>query len=268
MIEHTVEAGVLRVGRAGARWLSTGVRGGIRVADAAYNVSVPADFDRSDLERYAAERLDRAGFDGRGPVFLTGVDLAHARGARSGPVTVVATAGLSNPAALPLDGEATDAGDPDPDARNPVDPDGDARNSGHPDVEGGALDPEDADSDHDAAPPGTVNLVVVTDRALDDGALPSLLATAVEAKTATLLGTAGFTGTTSDAVAVGCDPEGEPTRFAGSATTLGKATRACVRDAVRASLRSRYADRDRPTAVADAEYGTVTREPSTVFVPR
>ena len=123
------------------------------------------------------------------------------------------------------------------------------------------------DGTTDVPPPGTVNLLVVTSRALDDAGLVTLLATAVEAKTATLLAETGFPGTTSDAVVVGCDPEGERARFAGSATPVGAAARACVRDAVGASLRSRYSDGEIPETVAAAEYGVRTTRSTESFAP-
>ena len=226
----TVADGVLRF--AGPdRWLATGPAGGYRTAPAAYNVSVPEGFDRTDLETYVGERRERAGFETAGPTLLTGVALTHARGASAASVTVVATVGLSNPAALPMEPVATA---------------GDGRSSGEV---------------------GTVNLLVGTSRALDRGALATLLATAVEAKTATLQSLTGFTGTTSDAVVVGCQSAGESAAFAGSGTAVGAATRACVREAVRASLRARHADREIPDSVSDAEHGVRTDERATVFEP-
>lgn len=234
MFESEVAAGVLRVRRPGVRWLSTGFSGGYERADAAYNCTVPEGFDRTDLSAYVAERRERAGFPEAGPAMLTGVEVRHARRARLDGVEAVATAGVSNPAALPMDGEQG---------------------------------PQRADATSDDPPrPGTVNLLVGTTRALADGALATLLATVVEAKTATLLAETGFTGTTSDAVVVGSDPSGEPAAFAGSATPVGRAARVCVRDAVRASLAARYGgssdgsdggegDEAIPESVASAEYG-------------
>lgn len=246
MFEATVRDGVCRLAGPEARWLATGWDGGYATADGAINVSVPEGFDRTDLADYVAARRERAGFDGGGPALLTGVDQTHARGARAGTVTVVATAGLSNPAALPV-GEST------------------CRCTG----EGST--PQDTPGPERAADsgfrPGTVNLLVGTTRSLSDGALATFLATAVEAKTATLAAETGFTGTTSDAVAVGCDRSGHPAAFAGSATAVGEATRACVRDAVRASLASRYPDGDVPARVADAAHGTVTTGRPTRFRP-
>ncbi|WP_254839128.1 adenosylcobinamide amidohydrolase [Natronomonas marina] len=219
----------LTLRRPGTRWLSNGFDGGYRTADAAHNLTVPEGFDRTDLDAYAAERL---GESPAGPTLLTGVSQRHARGARRGPVTAVATAGLSNPAALPMD--------PSADAP-PADPETDWR-------------------------PGTVNVFVGTTAALDSGGLAGLLATAVEAKAATLLDAAGVPGTTSDAVAVGCDPTGEPSAFAGSATAVGGAARACVREAISASLQARY-DGESPPTPTEARYGVSTDAAAEVFEP-
>ncbi|PSQ28181.1 adenosylcobinamide amidohydrolase [Halobacteriales archaeon QS_9_67_15] len=240
MFESEISADVLRARRPGTRWLSTGFSGGYETADAAYNCTVPEGFDRTNLSEYVAERRERAGFDGAGPAMLTGVAQRHARRARLDGVEVVATAGASNPAALPTDGESV-----------------------------GATVAEDAEPDGDGPPrPGTVNLVVGTTRALPDGALATLLGTAVEAKTATMLAETGFTGTTSDAVVVGTDPAGESAAFAGSATPVGHAARVCVRDAVRASLRARYERADTtdsvPESVSAADYGVVSEGRATV----
>lgn len=238
MFDATVRDGVLRVTAPGVRWLSTGWAGGFCDADAAYNVSVPEGWSRTDLDAYVRERRERAKFPTDGPALLTGVDLTHLRGARSGSVVVYATAGVSNPAALPMEADG----------------------------EGSADLPTETHA-------GTVNLIVGTTRTLDDAAVANLLAVAVEAKTATLLATTGFPGTTTDAVVVGTRPNGTETTFSGSATPVGAATRACVRDAVRASLESRYTDPDEdanrglPESIADAKYGTSTTRKAEVFAP-
>lgn len=239
MYESQVREGVLRVARPGTRWLSTGVAGGLRDADAAYNISVPEGWTRRDLRAYVERRRERAGFAEAGPALLTGVDLEHLRAARSGPVVVYATAGLSNPAALPM---------------VPASP-----------VAEGAV--EDADDASSNPPAGTVNLLVGTGRSIDDAALASLLAVVVEAKAATLLAETGYPGTTTDAAIVGTAPDGEPARFTGSATPVGAAARACTREAVRASLHSRYADRSLPESVDEAAHGTSTERRAEVFRP-
>ncbi len=230
--ETTKTDGVLQARRPATDWLSTTWDGGFETADATYNVTVPAGWDRTDLDDYVDQRRRRAGFDAPGPTMLTGVDQVHARGARLGSVSAIATCGLSNPTTLPMDPTN--------------EPSGEA---------------------NERRPPGTVNLIVGTTRALDPGGLANLLAVVVEARTATLLAETGFTGTTTDAVVVGCDPAGDPASFSGSATSVGADTRAAVRDAIRASLRSRYPEADYPASVADAAYGTITSREATVFTP-
>ncbi|QGX95058.1 adenosylcobinamide amidohydrolase [Haloplanus rallus] len=213
VFETTVRDGVARLARPGTRWLSTGHDGGERTAPAAYNVTVPEGWERTDLATYVAERLDAAGFDGAGgPALLTGVAQRHARRARLGSVEAVATAGVSNPAALPVGGDT------------------------------GSTIPEGGDDTAGPDGPGTVNVVVGTARSLAPGALANLLTVAAEAKAATLLERVGVPGTTTDAVVAACDPTGEAAAFSGSATPVGSAARACVRDAVDASLASRYPD--------------------------
>jgi adenosylcobinamide hydrolase len=230
VFEATVRDGVCRLARPDTRWLSTGHGGGERSGSAAYNCTVPEGWSRTDLDAYVAERLDAAGFSRDGPALLTGVDQRHARRARLGPVEAVATAGVSNPAALPVDPEPKVVADA----------------------------PTDDDGRHYA---GTVNVVVGTTRALAPGALPNLLTVAAEAKAATLLELVGVPGTTTDAVVAACDPGGDPAAFSGSATAVGGAARACVRDAVAASLESRHPDGDYGV---DGEAGVVTDERAAV----
>ncbi|WP_175501366.1 adenosylcobinamide amidohydrolase [Halogeometricum limi] len=232
MFESTVRDGVLRLRRPKTRWLSTGHAGGESLGPVAYNVSVPEGWDDRDVDGYVERRLAAAGFERPGPTLLTGVSMRHARRARLGPVEAVVTAGVSNPAALPVDGEL---GRP-------------ARGT-----------PPD---DH----AGTVNVLVGTTRSLGPGALANLVAVAAEAKATTLLSRAGVPGTTTDAVVAACDPAGDRASYSGSATDVGGAARACVRDALCASLDSRYAEDDggATAAAADAPYGVVTDERASV----
>ena len=239
--------GVLQVSRPDTEWLSTGWNGGRCRADYTYNVSVPEGWERTDLRAYVDERLERAGFestaaDATGPTLLTGVDIDDARGARRGPVTAYATAGVSNPAALPMEPDSAEG------------PAGNKNNADESSLEPGR---------------GTVNVIVGTTRALAPGALANLIAVAAEAKATTLLAETGFPGTTTDAVVVGHDPSGPPTDFSGSGTEVGAATRACVRDALREALRVHYTDSDvaRPESVADAAYGVSTDARAEVFRP-
>jgi len=236
VFDATVRDGVCRLARPDTRWLSTGHAGGERMGSAAYNCTVPEGWHRTDLDAYVADRLDAANFDdgADGPALLTGVDQRHARRARLGPVEAVATAGVSNPAVLPVD-TAEDS----------------IRSAGD--------DSLPTTDDHHA---GTVNVVVGTTRALAPGALPNLLTVAAEAKAATLLELVGVPGTTTDAVVAACDPAGDPAQFSGSATAVGTAARACVRDAVAESLASRYPDGD--YGVDDPDSGVVTDARATV----
>ncbi|MFA1610336.1 adenosylcobinamide amidohydrolase [Halobellus rubicundus] len=244
MFEATVREEVCRLRRPGTRWLSTGHDGGESRADAAYLVSVPEGWDDVDVAGYVARRRRAAGFAGApdapldaAPALLTGVSMRHAHRARLGPAEAVVTAGLSNPAALPVPDES----------------DGD-------DARGGTLDADgdDRDDRDDERHIGTVNVVIGTTRSLAPGALANLVAVAAEAKAATLLPGTGVPGTTSDAVLAACDPAGERAAFSGSATAVGSAARACVRDALLAALESRYDSEDPPKSVVAAEYGTVT----------
>ncbi|MFW5957431.1 MAG: adenosylcobinamide amidohydrolase [Natronomonas sp.] len=234
MFEAVVRDGILRLHREGSSWLSTGWNGGISRGAVAYNISVPEGWDRIDVEAYVAERRRRAGFNSEGPTLLTGVDLDHLRGARLGSVEVYATAGISNPAALPMDPET--AGSP-------------------PGT--GSADPPD--------PPGTVNVIAGTTRSIGTAALANLLSVVVEAKAATLLAETGYPGTTTDAAIVACDPTGADHEYTGTATTIGRAARACTRDAVLASLRSRYPDGEYPPSVESAAHGVSTDCAADVF---
>jgi len=235
--EATVRDGALRWRREATRWLSSGWRGGYSESPAAYNLTVPEEWSERDLDGYVRERRGRAGFEAPGPTLLTGVDVNHARGARCGPVTALATAGVSNPAELPIGTDADGSG------------------------------PESGGEKRAARLSGTVNLLVHTSRALTDGALASLLALVAEAKAATLLATVGVPGTTSDAAVVGCGRAGPPAAFAGSATEVGACGRACVREAIRAGLAARYPDGEWPRGVADAEHGVRTDRRAEVFEP-
>jgi adenosylcobinamide hydrolase len=255
----TVREGVCRLRRPGTRWLSTGFSGGTSRGPAAYVATVPEGWPETDLDAYARTRRERADFPAAGPTLLTGVDVRHARRARAGPVEAVATAGVSNPAALPVPVPA-DAG-----SVGPAPAVADAAGSGDGTADDGAG--EGAGGGHsDGDGVGTVNVVVGTTRSLPAGALANLVAVAAEAKAAALLARVGVPGTTTDAVVAACDPAGERARFSGSATPVGAAARACVRDAVLASLEARYAATDEsvPTSVQRAEHGVVTRTETAV----
>lgn len=241
MFETIRREGVLELRRTGTEWLSTGWEGGRCRADAAHSLTVPEGWEPADLGADVADRLRAAGFERDGPVLLTGVDVGHARGARLGPVEAVATAGVSNPAALPV---------PDPWTETA------ATATGAGDGTTSGTEPPD---------PGTVNLVVGSRRALGEAALANLLTVAAEAKAATLSALVGVPGTTSDAVVVATNPDGETSEYSGSATEVGAAARVCVRDAVSAALVARYPDREMPEGVDEATHGIVADERASVF---
>lgn len=241
VFETTVRDDVCRLARPGTRWLSSGWNGGDSVGPAAYNITVPEGWPETDLDAYVDSRLTDAGFEAAGPTLLTGVSQDHARRARLDDVEVVATAGLSNPAVLPVETTGSD------DTTATTDADGTTTAS-------------TTGSDTHA---GTVNVIVGTTASLAPGALANLLAIAAEAKAATLLAVTGVPGTTTDAVVAASDPDGPTERFSGSATPVGRAARACVRDALLASLGSRYAEESIPT-VEEAPYGVVTDVRATV----
>lgn len=257
---------VLALERPGTEWLSTGWNGGRWRVSRAYNVSVPEGWRPWIIGPDVERRLASAGFEESGPTLLTGVDMRHARAARCGPVIVVATAGVSNPAALPADPAGGDllADQPAVERR-----DDHSRDESPPAPSTDTAIDDNVDGEEPKRG-GTVNLLVGTSLTLSEGALANLLTVVGEAKATTLLARTGFPGTTTDAVVVGHDPTGDPVAFSGSATRVGAATRACVREAVTAALDARYGprtDESVPESVNDAQYGTSTDVRAAVFEP-
>ena len=240
VFETAVTDGVRQVRRQHTDWLSTGIGGGRQRADEAYNITVPAGWNNTTLDAYIEQRVTAAGFAADGPALLTGVGQQHARRAVCGSVAALVTAGLSNPAALPARSDADSA----------------------------TTTTAEQTDDDPAGRHGTINIILVTTRALSAATQASLLAGVAEAKAATLVAKTGFTGTTSDAVIVGSDPDGEPARFAGSATTVGQAARACVREGLTAAIAARYPNQEYPRSVADADHGATTTATATVSTPK
>lgn len=227
MFDWTQRGSVFQIYNPEARWLSTGWNGGYSDADAGYNVSVPEGWERTDLDSYISEQRDAHNFSTAGPALLTGVNLSHIRGARSGPITVFVTAGMSNPAALPM----TASEDPSFSSKTP----------------------------HQ----GTVNIIACSEQSLTDAGMATLLSVIAEAKATTLLHLTGFPGTTTDAIIVGSHQRDTQEPFAGSSTTVGQSARICVRDAVKAALASRSSQI--PDSVDEAEYGVTTTGNADVF---
>jgi len=258
MFEATVRDEILQLRCPETRWLSTGWNGGEHTANVAYNISVPEGWKRTDIDDYIAERLADAAFEEDGPTLLTGVDMKHLRGARLGPAVVYATAGVSNPAALPVDqGSLNGETEPRPAIAG-------SESGTEPAAQAVSTDKMDRQQGQGN---GTVNLIVGVDRQLSAGGRANLLTVVAEAKAATLLGLVGIPGTTTDAVIVGHSTEGDTVEFTGSATPVGESVRACVREALAASLASRYADTPMPQSVVEAEYGVTTDQQAEVFLP-
>lgn len=180
---------------------STVTGGGIGRRSALLSLRVPRNFDCGNpaaLVRAAARRLGLGGVTG----FLTALDLRRAavlEDARSG-VLVVVTAGAGN---------ATTPG------RSAI----------------------------ASATPGTINVMALIDARLPIAALVTTAAVITEAKTLALLEAgvrladgAPATGTSTDALAVGCTGTGRYHPYAGPVTPLGSAVGALVTRAVTMSL--------------------------------
>lgn len=84
---------------------------------------------------------------------------------------------------------------------------------------------------------GTINIMIISDRTLDDCGLANAIMTVTEAKTAALRdhGVPG-TGTTSDAVLIACPAEGEKCLWSGTGSDHGISMATAVRRAVGASI--------------------------------
>ncbi len=228
MFETTHNEGVLQLAYRNAKWVSSGWNGGITTAHSAYNISVPDPWEHTDLGTYEENRRSQAGFSTPGPSLFTSVSLEHAYITTDYPVSVIATAGLSNPTNY----------------QSPT-----SRSSG--------------DSANREAR-GTVNLLLGIERNLPDHCLIEVLCGAIEAKTLTLLQETGIPSTTTDAAIAGCTQTDEELQFAGSATDLGQAVRRCTRDAILASLHSNYPNQQYPSDETDATYGITLTGTTTV----
>ena len=181
------------------------LNGGLGQVRSIINCQVPTDYDHAnpdEILRLRAEALDISG-----PVvgLLTAVDLENLAISTSivskRSLLTIATAGLSN-AARP--GEAT---------------------------------PKDR--------AGTINLIIVYEGDMTEGCMVNAIMTATESKCATLeeldvrtkMTRTRATGTSTDTVTLCCMGEGNPLRYAGSATKIGRALGETVQTSIRDSLR-------------------------------
>jgi len=230
----------LRLRRPETRWLSTGWGGRLR-ADAAYNVSVPEGFDRTDLGAYRDdERLARAGFKSEEdpPTLFT----RRFDGPRVRRTSRIGRRVRDRRAVEP--GDVADGSD------------GSDRSDGRC----WRLGARRRGVDRGTAPatrygqPGSRNDAAARRRR---GGEPRRGRGRGEGRDVARDG-----GRAGDDERRG-GRRRRPDRgaaFSGSATPVGAAARVCVRDAVRASLRSRYPDGDLPGPAADAEHGVVADE--------
>lgn len=196
------ESLLLRSGRPLRFVASTVVGGGIGTSKAVLSVRVERNFDCADPAGLLRRRAAALGLRGRFIGFLTALDLRRAAllEAAESRVLVLVTAGTSN-AATP--------------GRSRV-------------VHAGA---------------GTINITALIDGALSPAALVAAVAVVTEAKTLALL-EAGVrapdggvaTGTSTDAIAIGCTGEGTYHEYAGPVTLIGHTLGRLVTAALRLSL--------------------------------
>ncbi|MEM3366504.1 MAG: bifunctional adenosylcobinamide hydrolase/alpha-ribazole phosphatase CbiS [Candidatus Methanomethyliaceae archaeon] len=180
---------------------SAPVNGGVKVSQRIVVLKVDKNFSE-DPERYFKSRAESFG-SGEVVCLMTAADLTKLQVTeRHGGVHVVAlvTAGISN---------ATSIGDRFP-----------------------------------SETIGTINTLILVDNDLTEGCMANIIMTATEAKCKALssldVRSASSkevaTGTSSDAVLVASTGAGEPLRYAGSATELGRLVGECVEEAVRKAV--------------------------------
>ena len=97
------------------------------------------------------------------------------------------------------------------------------------------------------SPFGTINIIIISSETLSEGAIAGTIITATEAKTRALIDKGlEFTGTTSDAVIVAYENngEGEPILYSGPATPFGNRVAKLVRLGVKEALKAHYGSDD------------------------
>lgn len=226
-IQHTDRAVVLGFDREVAVLSSASVGGGLFRARLLVNMKTDAArVMRSTPGELVAAFLSEQGLEGPAVGMLTSADLAWAqfvlRDDRGVAVLAVVTAGTSN-------------------ALNS------AESTGSPYLGDGApLPPGNAPDTGFATPLGTINIILVTNRALTQEAMVGSVIVATEAKSAALFDLqvrsvvtgSQATGTGTDTVAVVSGLE-DPIRYAGGHTRYGQLLGEAVYEGVRRSLRKR-----------------------------
>ncbi|MGZ4905119.1 MAG: adenosylcobinamide amidohydrolase [Halobacteriota archaeon] len=94
---------------------------------------------------------------------------------------------------------------------------------------------------------GTINIIIISSETLSEGAIAGTIITGTEAKTRALIDKGlEFTGTTSDAVIVAYENngEGEPILYSGPATPFGNRVAKLVRLGVKEALKAHYGSDD------------------------
>lgn len=202
---HWVDGFPLLAWRAERPWLAVSsavTGGGIGLRHWLFNATVCSGYDRDDPEQHVAELARELGLHGPGVGLLTAVDVRRAVRTVDGPVSAVVTTGVGVPIM--------------------------------------AAAPETAGAPE---PVGTINIVCAIRPRMSEAALVNLVATATEAK-AQALAEAGVpgTGTCTDAVALLCEPDGEPDPYGGPRSRVGASLARAVHAAVRTGLADGAAD--------------------------
>ncbi len=182
---------------------STILNGGLGSADSVLMVQVPMHYDHADPLAHMRDLISELGLPADTVCFMTAADLHRAFSAeevahKGTSAIAMVTAGISN---------AINAGESSREGMVP-----------HRQV-------------------GTINIMVITDKPLDDCGLANAVMTVTEAKTAALRdhGVPG-TGTTSDAVLIVCPQDGERCLWAGTGSDHGISMAMAVRRGVGASI--------------------------------
>jgi len=191
------------------------LNGGSSVAEAAFIMEVPKDFDCDDYMGYIGYVRDALGLPDNSVGMMTAAEVDHVFNVKTSTfrgkeATAFATAGLANHV---IAGEEL----LDYDAKTEV-----------------------SIRRMNALRPGTINIGVISPRPLTTEAKVNLMIPLVEAKTLAMR-RQGFleTGTTSDSMAVFCPVGDDREMWAGTGSDLGIAAARAVSDAVQWSLKAR-----------------------------
>ena len=191
------------------------LNGGSSIADAAFIMEVPKDYEHHDPVGYAAEVRDHLGLPKNSVGMMTAAEVDHVFNVKSSShndvdVSVFATAGLANHV---IAGEELK----DYDSKTKI-----------------------SLKRMNALRPGTINIGVVSPVPLTMEAKVNLMIPIVEAKSVAMF-KQGFleTGTTSDSMAVFCPTGDDRVKWTGTGSDIGIAAARAVTDAVGWALKAR-----------------------------